>query len=431
MEVYVINYLVCLFDVYLMYDFVSYYEGVRPEFKKRYPRICMILLTASVIFGVNLLNSTVINLFSSLILNLLFIWVVMNGSPAAKIVHFLIVLVAQYGGEFLTAITFANGLGIKSTQLEYDDLFTVIIMKLVVFVLFAIIKQVVPKEEHKIDTGTFFMFMTVPAASLGLMFSIAYLNVDFASMPLKRGILLAFYMMLMGGNALVYYAFQRYGITQQKIHLQKKLITEQEMELRYYKQVESLNRRNAEFHHDMFHYLKAIGSLARSGQNEEIISILGELQMEFAESQKNFYCSNAIINTVLNEECEEAEKKNLSFHIYVEPGFHTGKVLEADLVSILGNLYKNAEEAAVKCDRGFIRVRMFMQNNGKFAVIKFENSFTGELLKDGDRLLTTKNDEADHGIGLERVKELAGRYQGNLIHAVNGKVFQAVLILEI
>lgn len=430
-EIYIINYLVCVFDVYLMYDFVSYYEGVKSNFEKRYSRICIILLTALAVFGVNLLNNTVINLCFTLIMNLLFICLVMNGSYLVKFVHFLVVVAVQYGGEFLASIFFAGGMNENIVITHYTKVYEIIVVKLLTFIIFMSLKQLVPQKNNCIDVGTFFMFMTVPIVSLGIMFSIGCLDIDFAVMPIKRGILLAFYLMLMCGNALVFYAFQRYRVIQQKIHLQKDLIAQQVMELHHYQQVENINRRNAEFHHDMCHYLKVIGNLAEADQNKEIISILNELQVEFSEAQKKFYCSNAIINTMLNEECEEARAKKLSFDIYVEPGFHTGNVLEADLVSILGNLYKNAEEAAVKCDRGFIRIQMFMQNEGKFAVIKFENSFTGELLQEGDHFLTTKEEKSDHGIGVERVKELAERYHGRLIQTIDGRVFQSVLVLAI
>lgn len=430
-KIYIINYLVCVFDVYLMYDFVSYYEGVKSNFEKRYSRICIILLTALAVFGVNLLNNTVINLCFTLIMNLLFICLVMNGSYLVKFVHFLVVVAVQYGGEFLASIFFAGGMNENIVITHYTKVYEIIVVKLLTFIIFMSLKQLVPQKNNCIDVGTFFMFMTVPIASLGIMFSIGCLDIDFAVMPIKRGILLAFYLMLMCGNALVFYAFQRYRVIQQKIHLQKDLIAQQVMELHHYQQVENINRRNAEFHHDMCHYLKVIGNLTEADQNKEIISILNELQVEFSEAQKKFYCSNAIINTMLNEECEEARAKKLSFDIYVEPGFHTGNVLEADLVSILGNLYKNAEEAAVKCDRGFIRIQMFMQNEGKFAVIKFENSFTGELLQEGDHFLTTKEEKSDHGIGVERVKELAERYHGRLIQTIDGRVFQSVLVLAI
>lgn len=430
-EFYLTNYLVCIFDVFLMFDFVSYYEGTRSYFAKRHQKVIVILLVALAIFGVNLFNSTTINLLCTLIVNFLFIWAVMNGSLAEKCMHFLVVLAVQYGGEFLASAFFAKGMSQAVALTHYTQVFEIIFVKLLTFIIFTLIKQLVPQKENCIDTKTFLMFMTVPIASLGIMFFITYLNIDFSEMPLKRGVLTAFYFLLIIGNVLIYYFFQKYGSAQHKNLLQEKLIAEQEIELRHYQQVENINRRNAKFHHDMNHYLKLIGNLAESDQNEKILSLLKELQVEFNESQKSFYCSNSIINTVLNEEWEEAKEKKIPYDIYVEPGFNIGRVHEADIVSILGNLYKNAIEAAAQCDEGFIRLKMFMQNDGTYAVIKLENSYKGNIIKEGERLLTTKEDEDNHGIGVERVRELAERYQGSLINTISREVFQAVLVLVI
>ncbi len=156
-----------------------------------------------------------------------------------------------------------------------------------------------------------------------------------------------------------------------------------------------------------------------------------ELQIEFSEKENTYYCSNAIINTLLSEEKEDARKNNIEYDIYVEPGFHIGGISETDMISIMGNLYKNAMEAAIKCDEGFIRIKMFMQNDGRFAVIKLENSFQGNLLRQGEQLLTTKADGESHGIGLGRVKELAGKYEGSLVNVVRGQIFLAVLVLAV
>lgn len=39
-----INFLVCVFDTYLIYDFVGYYEGVSPRLLTKKSRITVILL---------------------------------------------------------------------------------------------------------------------------------------------------------------------------------------------------------------------------------------------------------------------------------------------------------------------------------------------------------------------------------------------------
>lgn len=430
-EFYITNYLVCVFDIYLMYDFTGYYEGVKTYFQKGRRIVLMILFMALLVFFVNMLNSTTLNLVFTLTANFLFICLVMKGRLLEKFMHFLTVLAVQYGGEFLTAVFFSKGLGLEILLPQYNKMLVAVIIKLVTFILYAVIKQIFPQKKTRIDTKSFFLFMTGPIASLGLMFSVAYLDVDFSNMPSKRGTLLIFYTLMIFGNALAYYAFQRYGIIQQKIHLQKKLIAEQEMELHHFQQVEYINRKNAEFRHDINHYLRTIGKLAEDGHSKEILSILKELKIEFYEEENAYYCGNAIINTLLNEEKEEAKNKNIVYDIYVEPGFHIGSISETDMISIMGNLYKNALEAAVQCDKGFIRMKMFMQNDGCFAVIKLENSFDGNLLWQGEQLLTTKADRANHGIGVGRVRELAEKYHGSLVNRVNEQTFQAVLVLAV
>ena len=49
-----INFLVCVFDTYLIYDFVGYYEGVSPRLLTKKSRITVILLTSCIKFPVYL-----------------------------------------------------------------------------------------------------------------------------------------------------------------------------------------------------------------------------------------------------------------------------------------------------------------------------------------------------------------------------------------
>lgn len=426
----IINIFVCVFDTYLIYDFVGYYEGVKTKFAMKKRRIAAILLTAFVVFLVNLCNNAALNLFATLFINFLFIYLVMDGSLFQKCIHYLIIIAFQYGGEFLTAVFLVGRLGEVVTFSPSVKAYAVIVVKMLTFVLYLTIKQLVPRKNESIDKESFFMFILVPIASLGIMFTVTYLAVDFSQGPEKRFVLLTFYMMLVLGNTLVAYSFRRYAAIRRELQEQKRFIDEQEIKMKYYKQVDAVNKKNAEFHHDMCHYLRAIGNLAEDHQNSQILSILDELQVEFFGVEKKNFCSNTILNTVLNEELEEAREKRVSCEVYVEPGFSIGRIREADIISAVGNLYKNALEAASKSRNGFINITMFMENEGRFIIIKMENSYEGTILKDGDKLLTTKKNKLTHGIGIRRIKEVAKRYGGSLRTTYEGGVFQAVLVLS-
>ncbi len=425
-----INFLVCVFDTYLIYDFVGYYEGVSPRLLTKKSRITVILLTSCITFFINLFNNTALNLFATLFINFLFIYLVMNGNLFQKCIHYLIIIAFQYGGEFLTAIVIANRMGEAVLAYQNVKAYAVLIVKMINFIQYLLVKQLVPKRDDSIDKEAFFIFMIIPVSSIGLMFSVTYLNIDFSDTPVKRGVLLLFYLMLLLGNVLVAYAFRRYAAINKNLQAQKKLIEDYRVQLGYYRQVEVVNKKNAAFHHDMCHYLKAIGNLAEDNRNSQIISFLDELQIEFFKVDNQDFCSNPVLNTILNEEIKEARRQRVDCQVYVEPGFSIGSIRETDLISALGNLYQNALEAAAKSRNGFIKTTMFMENEGRFLVISMENSYEGAILRDGEKFLTTKENKFIHGIGIERVREIAKRYGGSLRTNYKEGIFRAILVLS-
>ena len=425
-----INFLVCVFDTYLIYDFVGYYEGVSPRLLTKKSRITVILLTSCITFFINLFNNTALNLFATLFINFLFIYLVMNGNLFQKCIHYLIIIAFQYGGEFLTAIVIANRMGEAVLAYQNVKAYAVLMVKMINFIQYLLVKQLVPKRDDSIDKEAFFIFMIIPVSSIGLMFSVTYLNIDFSDTPVKRGVLLLFYLMLLLGNVLVAYAFRRYAAINKNLQAQKKLIEDYRVQLGYYRQVEVVNKKNAAFHHDMCHYLKAIGNLAEDNRNSQIISLLDELQIEFFKVDNQDFCSNPVLNTILNEEIKEARRQRVDCQVYVEPGFSIGSIRETDLISALGNLYQNALEAAAKSRNGFIKTTMFMENEGRFLVISMENSYEGAILRDGEKFLTTKENKFIHGIGIERVREIAKRYGGSLRTNYKEGIFRAILVLS-
>lgn len=354
----------------------------------------------------------------------------MNGNLFQKCIHYLIIIAFQYGGEFLTAIVIANRMGEAVLAYQNVKAYAVLIVKMINFIQYLLVKQLVPKRDDSIDKEAFFIFMIIPVSSIGLMFSVTYLNIDFSDTPVKRGVLLLFYLMLLLGNVLVAYAFRRYAAINKNLQAQKKLIEDYRVQLGYYRQVEVVNKKNAAFHHDMCHYLKAIGNLAEDNRNSQIISLLDELQIEFFKVDNQDFCSNPVLNTILNEEIKEARRQRVDCQVYVEPGFSIGSIRETDLISALGNLYQNALEAAAKSRNGFIKTTMFMENEGRFLVISMENSYEGAILRDGEKFLTTKENKFIHGIGIERVREIAKRYGGSLRTNYKEGIFRAILVLS-
>lgn len=63
-------------------------------------------------------------------------------------------------------------------------------------------------------------------------------------------------------------------------------------------------------------------------------------------------------------------------------------------------------------------------------MISMENSYEGAILRDGEKFLTTKENKFIHGIGIERVREIAKRYGGSLRTNYKEGIFRAILVLS-
>lgn len=104
-------------------------------------------------------------------------------------------------------------------------------------------------------------------------------------------------------------------------------------------------------------------------------------------------------------------------------------VAAADLCVVLGNLLDNAQEACQKC-AGEKKIRLEMEFAQQHLKIRLENTFAGQLVKDGDgNYKTTKEDAKNHGIGLTSVRRCVETYGGEMKLADTDGWFRAEILL--
>lgn len=103
-----------------------------------------------------------------------------------------------------------------------------------------------------------------------------------------------------------------------------------------------------------------------------------------------------------------------------------------DLSIIINNALDNASEACRKQKEGkkTIELNAYRCENMSFIIIK--NSFDGTLNRnkmDG-RLLTTKSDSKNHGLGLRNIEVCAEKYYGKAEATVRDKEFELAVMLQ-
>jgi len=261
------------------------------------------------------------------------------------------------------------------------------------------------------------------------MLVIIYSGMDFTGRLYAQIAIAVCFGTSMVGNIALFYLFQRYSETLYSETQKELYIQRQNASVRHYQVLEEANNRYAEFQHDINHYLQAIGELAVSGENKKIAGILDELHVQMSNHVRMIYSRHPVLNAMLSERVEECEQADIRMIINVEPLLDVERLSDAEWIVILGNLLDNALRAADSCAEGRIDVNIFMQNDNEYLVIKIGNTYEGQLQRKGRKLLTTKKDEGEHGIGLRSVRKIVEKHEGVMQQSEENQYFEVLILI--
>ncbi|MFR2338085.1 MAG: sensor histidine kinase [Mediterraneibacter gnavus] len=195
----------------------------------------------------------------------------------------------------------------------------------------------------------------------------------------------------------------------------KNTVYEQQLELceRHQEETELAMLQMRDVKHNMKNNLILLLAYAEQRECEKMIDFINDIMEEGRlKTSKVATTGNIVIDSLVEYWRRTAEKEEIEFQaelsIPMEMPFKG-----ADISLILGNLLENAVEGAEKAEkRKYIKLRV--KYDKKNLLIAVENSYGGKLKKIKGELRTTKEDTANHGIGLASVRRAARKYQGTV-----------------
>lgn len=423
----------CIFEIYIYYDFFCAFFKFREENCVVYKKTGLGMLSAIGLFIVNSYGNSYINLLGFITIMWLYCLIMFQASLGSRILYFLIALFVGSGCEFLFAIlSGVSAIKEENSVVSLSDIpWQILTMKLLTFVLFTVIKQFFGSSEKRMDVKNFMYYLCISASSIAIMLLTYYSGVDFSEEMKTRILLDASFVLMLWGNIFIFHLFNRYSKELCINAEQKLIISRQEMDLQYYNQVQKLDSQYQKFIHNITHHLKTIGELAKENQNNNIVSILQDLNIELENNALAIYCTNPVINAILSEKKSIAEKNFIDLDAYVEPGVTFAGISDADLIAMISNLLDNALHAAKEAENKKVVVRIYAENEGGFYFVKIKNHFPGVVRATESGFITTKKEYGIHGIGLKSVESIAKKYEGYLECFVEDDLFIAILVLSV
>lgn len=422
------DFFICVFEVYVFYDFLHDILEKRTENKMCIMTVLGILLAT--LFGVNQLQISQLNLIAVPVLFLLGTVFLFCGNLKARIFYYLIFYVIMTGMECVVCFLYAILFPLEISVIElfpFRNLILAILLKLLSYVALRMIKLFLAKREVGMKGRLLKMTFLFPLTTMLLYAGLYYANIQIeeGKWLLCMGVLL-----LLFSNILVFYIIEKLAFVMEENSEYELMDLQNTLNHAYYEKMEEVEEKQKQYAHNLKEYLQTINGLAVKNRSEEIVDILKEMEVEIDSIADKIYTEHHILNALLCQKAEQAHKENIQFQIMIEPGLYLENIKNGDLIVMVGNLIDNALEAAALC-KGQKKIDLkFFESDGNFIVLDIENTYGNKVRKNKDTYLSTKKDAGCHGIGIKSVREIAEKYGGLLFMEQRDDVFVSILTLS-
>jgi signal transduction histidine kinase len=185
------------------------------------------------------------------------------------------------------------------------------------------------------------------------------------------------------------------------------------MQHNYYINMKKSHEKARSLYHDLNSHIQNIKALKNN--NEEVNKYINDINSKIEEIKDIYETGNVLLDIIVNEKHTICKNENIDF--ICDINFRKCNFIEMiDITSIFSNLLDNAIEACKKINKKdlkkYINVRGTFYKG--YYVVKCENSKVNEVKIKKNKIITSKENENFHGIGLENIKTSVKKYNGDV-----------------
>lgn len=299
--------------------------------------------------------------------------------------------------------------------------------QLLVFCVIIVLRHYfVQEEKEKITDIEWIKFSLFPIFTI---LAIMAMLINFNGLSNKKQIntliCLAFGMLILN----IFTVYLLWGAIEREVKIRKeRLYAERaKSQTEIYRQISENFDQQKKREHEYKNELMIISSLLKQNEIEKLKSMLNKYNDEIANRVDIIDTNHIIVNAILNTKYQEAREKGIVFVLKVND-LSQLNMEDQDIVVILTNMLNNAIEACEKCTgKKIIRVKAIKEN--KKVIFSVSNTFQKIPHFVNGKYITTKK-EPFHGMGIENVKGIVGKYHGTCAIRYDKEQFYFVVYLS-
>lgn len=163
--------------------------------------------------------------------------------------------------------------------------------------------------------------------------------------------------------------------------------------------------------HDLRQSLAVLQSFVQKEDTRGMQQYLQNYLASLPSDSPILYCENYAVNALIVYYADLARTHKIDFEVDARYPSET-KISTADCVVLLGNLLENAVEACIRQNIDGAYIVLHMQFIKDMLVITLDNSYSGEIVKQGAAFISSKTSRP--GIGTSSIKKITEKHRGVL-----------------
>lgn len=179
--------------------------------------------------------------------------------------------------------------------------------------------------------------------------------------------------------------------------------------------------------HDEKHMISYVEECLNNKNVEEAQKFLNNYQTTSLSRSRITWTGISTLDFMLSIKNRKMKKAGISFKLDAQ--VENIPMEDADCIMLMGNLFDNAIEAADKCADGRKNIACFVGNVNDMLIIKLKNSSISAPIVRNGRFLTNKEEKERHGWGIESVKRIVEKYDGEIDFQYGSTYFETAVII--